>query len=591
MIEKIEPPFWWSGMKSEHIQLMIYGKELTTCQASLDSGGVKVTRNYHPSENYLFIDLSISPTAKPGKYHIRLDGGPAYQKSLVYELKERRPGSAQRKGLTTADAIYLLMPDRFSNGDPANDNMPGMTEQANRNNPDGRHGGDIKGIVNFLDDINKMGFTALWINPLLENNMPKYSYHGYAITDFYKTDPRLGSNEDYCDMVNQAHKQGLKVIMDMVFNHFGSGHIWMNDLPDPNWINHWPEFTRSNYRAGVITDPYVSETDKIKMQKGWFDTTMPDFDQTNPHVADYLIQNSIWWVEYANLDGIRMDTYPYSDEEFMRKWMQRITLEYPEFFVVGECWLNTSPSLSYWLQNSPLSLKNSSLTNIFDFPLAFALQKAFVESEGWETGSGRLYDLLSQDFLYTDPDRLVTFVDNHDIDRMASMLKTKENVKMAIAFLATTRGIPLFYYGSEIMMKGFAGEGHGTIRKDYPGGWINDTIDIASGKGLTKDESEVRSYLSKILNWRLHNPAVQKGKLKHFIPEDGIYVYFRTLPNQAIMVICNNNESVKTLSTSRFKEVTDSFKRFKDIENQQNIDIKNQISLSPKSVRIIELYK
>lgn len=591
LIEKIEPPFWWAGMKSEHLQLMVYGKELSACQASLDSGGIKVVNNIHGSKDYLFIDLTISPDAKAGLYMLHLQGGPAYMKTLVYELRERRRGSGQRKGISAADAIYLVMPDRYANGDPANDDMPGMLEKADRSNKDGRHGGDLKGIVSHLDFIRKMGFSALWINPVLENNMPKYSYHGYAITDFYKVDPRFGSNDDYCSLVDFAHKKGIKVIMDMVFNHFGSSHPWMNDMPTEHWVHQWPTFTRSNYRAGVITDPYASDYDKLKMQNGWFDTTMPDFDQTDPCVADYLIQNSIWWVEFADLDAIRMDTYPYSDEAFMRKWMQRLTSEYPGFTVIGECWLNSPPALSYWLQQSPLSANDSHLTNVFDFPLTFAVQKAFTENEGWETGMGRLYDLLSQDLLYKDPSRLVVFADNHDIDRIASILKTKENIKMAMAFLCTTRGIPLFYYGTEIMMKGWASEGHGNIREDYPGGWNKDTVDVVSGRGLTADELEVRNYLTKLLNWRLHNPAVQRGRLKHFIPEDGIYVYFRILDNQAVMVVINNNAAIKTFSLERYKEVVDAFKKAKDVISQENIDLKGILSIPAKSARIIEINK
>jgi glycosidase len=590
-IEKIEPPFWWAGMKNNQLQLLVYGQSLSNCEAVLDSGGVKVTANHHPGNNYLIIYLSISASAQPGIYSLQLKGGPAYQKSLNFELKERSKNMGQKGGINTSDAIYLVMPDRFANADPSNDNMPGMLEKADRNNPDGRHGGDLRGINNHLDYIKKMGFTALWINPVLENNMPRHSYHGYAITDFYKVDPRFGTNEDYCKLVNNAHKQGIKVIMDMVFNHFGSSHIWMKDLPDSNWIHHWPEFTRSNYRAGVVTDPYRSDYDKTKMQKGWFDTTMPDFDQNDPFVADYLIQNSIWWIEYAGLDAIRMDTYPYSDESFMRNWMKRIKLEYENFSVVGECWLNSPSALSYWLQNSPLSSQSSQLTNVFDFPLCFAIQKAFNENEGWETGTGRLYDLLSQDFLYSDPGKMVVFADNHDIDRMASMLKTKENVKLAMAYLTTVRGIPLFYYGSEIMIKGMANEGHGFIRKDFPGGWEKDSCDAFNGNKLSSDQLEVQKYLSKLLNWRLHNPAVQRGKLIHFIPEEGIYVYFRTLPNQAVMIAINNNDAAQVVKTQRFKEIISSFRRFKDFENQQNTDIRNSITLPAKSCRIIELYQ
>lgn len=589
-IDHVEPPFWWIGMKENKVQLMIHGANIGRVQPLTKAKGISVSKVNRAGNNYLFVDLNIGNNAVAGKFKIYFREGKDTVTSINYELKLRASGSANRKGFTTSDAIYLIMSDRFANGDPANDNMPGMREKADRSNPSGRHGGDIKGIKDHLDYLQKLGVTTIWNTPLLENNMPSSSYHGYAITDFYKIDPRFGTNESYREMVEAAHHKGIKIIMDMVFNHYGSGHWWTKDLPQKDWVNVWPEFTRSNYRAAVITDPNASDYDKDKMEKGWFDTTMADFNQKNPFVANYLIQNSIWWVEFAGLDGIRQDTYPYSDKKFMVEWMKRIREEYPNFNVVGEAWLNIPAQVAYWMDKSPNKDGfRSHLTNVFDFPLMFAIQKAFIEEDGWETGTTRLYDILSQDFVYSDPLKLVVFADNHDIERMYPVLKTTDNVKMALAFVFTTRGIPLVYYGTEALSDRGNLQGDAGKRKDFPGGWEGDTINFFTNTNLSADQHSMLDYMTKLLNWHKGNKVVQEGKLTHYIPENGVYVYFRTLGKESVMVIMNNSKIEKTLKTLRFKENLDGFRIGKDVMNDTAIkDLKN-IELPAKTVKIIEL--
>jgi neopullulanase len=589
-IDHIEPPFWWTGMKENKVQLMIHGNNISGFQAVTKTKGVSVSKVYGAGKDYLFIDLVVGGGANPGKVKIYFKQAKDTISSFEYELKARQKGSAQRKSYTAADAIYLIMPDRFANGDPGNDDMPGMLEKADRSKPFGRHGGDIKGIDDHLDYLQKLGITAIWNTPLLENNMASASYHGYAITDLYKVDPRFGTNESYREMIENAHKKNIKVIMDMVFNHFGTNHWWMKDLPQKDWVNEWPEFTRSNYRAAVITDPYASEYDKSRMERGWFDKTMADFNQRNPFVANYLIQNSIWWVEYAGLDGIRQDTYPYPEKEFMAEWMKRLREEYPNINVVGEAWLNTPAQVAYWLDKSPNKDGfRSHLTNVFDFPLMFAIQKAFNEDDGWETGTSRLYDILSQDFVYSDPQKLVVFADNHDIERAFPVLKNVQNLKMALAFLMTTRGIPLVYYGTEALSDRGTLEGDAGKRKDFPGGWAGDTVNLFAGQYLSADQKDLSEYLTRLLNWRKLNKVVQDGKLTHYIPMDGIYVYFRTLGKETVMVLINRSKVIKQVETARFSENLTGFKRGKDVIDGAPVNDLGNIAVPAKTVMIIEL--
>ncbi len=593
-LERVEPPFWWVGMQDKNLQLLVYGKNISETQPQIDYKGVilkKVIKAENP--NYLFLNLEITADAVAGSFRINFVKEKKVFQTYKYELKNRKAGSKERKGFNSSDVIYLMMPDRFSNGDASNDNIQEMKEKADRSIPNGRHGGDLQGIKNKLDYLADLGITAIWINPVFENNMPAYSYHGYAITDFYKIDPRFGTNNDYVELVEDSHKKGIKIIMDMIFNHCGSGHWWMSDLPSQDWLNQWDKFTRTNYRAGVTTDPYASDYDNAKLLSGWFDITMADMNQNNELLANYLTQNSIWWIEYAGLDGIRMDTYPYSYKDFMADWMKRILQEYPDFNVVGESWLPVASSVAYWQENT----KNpdgyqSNLTNVFDFPMMYAMGEAFVEKDSWDKGIVKIYDILGQDFVYANPNKLVIFADNHDGDRFFTKINENlDDFKLAMAFLLTSRGIPEIYYGTEILMTGHENRGHGDIRKDFPGGWQGDTTDAFTAEGRTKQQNEAFDYLKKLLIWRKNNEIIHTGKLKHFIPENGVYVYFRYNKNESVMVLLNNSDKEQEIKTDRFAECLKGFNSGKGIISGKEINDLSIIKIPAKTAKIIELGK
>ncbi|MDD3636548.1 MAG: glycoside hydrolase family 13 protein [Bacteroidales bacterium] len=588
----IEPPFWWIGMQNTELQLMVRGKNIGETRVQLKAEGVKLERvSAVENPNYLFLDLSVSESAKAGFFEISFLKSGKVIHTVNYELKVRKQGSALRQGFTSADAIYLLMPDRFANGDPANDNIPGMLENADRKNPDGRHGGDLEGIIQHLDYFNELGVTALWFNPVLENNMPANSYHGYAITDFYQVDPRLGGNEKYLELVEKAHKKDLKIIMDMVFNHYGTAHKWTNDLPMSDWVNQWPEFTRSNYRGGTLTDPYAAAADQDKMLRGWFDVTMADLNQRNPFVANYLIQNSIWWIEYGDLNGIRMDTYPYSFKEFMQEWMQRIRTEYPDFSVVGEVWLNSGPMVAYWHdQKHNFDGFNSHLNYVMDFPLKSAISRAFNEANGWSSGVNALYESLSMDFVYGDPNTIMNFLDNHDMDRIATTLgEDIKKQKMAATFLLTVRGVPQLYYGNELGTPGVEHKGHGQMRNDFSGGWPDDSKNAFTSEGRSPDENELWNHFRTLLHYRKNTTALQNGKMTHYIPEDGVYVYFRSDEKQTIMIVLNNNNQEKTIKTARFAENLKGFDNGTDLLHRTWFEQLDEISIPAMDSRVIEL--
>lgn len=592
-IDRIEPSSWWIGFENPEVQIMVYGNSIATLRPEINYQGVKILQVISTENpNYLFIDLRIDATAKPGKVQIVFKNGKKIQTSTNWELKARDENSMHRNGFDSSDAIYLIMPDRFANGDPSNDDIKGMKETSNRDEPYGRHGGDILGMKQNLDFISDMGFTALWINPVLENDQPHSSYHGYAITDYYKVDARFGNNQQFKELVKEANQKGIKIIMDMVFNHCGSEHWWMKDLPSKEWINQYPEFTRSNYRLSTVSDPYASKADLDLTTRGWFDTTMPDMNLKNDLVLNYFIQNSIWWIEYSGLQGIRMDTYPYPDKDAMATWMQRINKEYPNFKVVGESWIGQPSKLAYWQKDFPnTDGYNSHLKSLMDFPVAEAMGRAFNEKEGWSEGLMRLYDVLADDHLYRYPFEMVVFAENHDMGRMAHFLGDDlKKMKMATTFLATVRGIPQWYYGSEILMSGDGGAGHANIREDFPGGWSGDPINAFTAQGRTDEQNEMIDHLTKVFNYRKNSSVLHHGKTLHFIPEENIYVYFRYDDKDAVMVLLNNNdEDSKELDLSRFSEILDLYSSGKDILSDEKISIKGQMTLPAKSGKIVEL--
>jgi neopullulanase len=553
---RVEPPFWWAGMFHPGLQVKVYAPEIGLTRVEVDHPGVLLTEVVSvDSPNYLFIYLDIAAAA-PGSFRIDFLADDQVRYTYDFELKARDEGSRYRTGFDASDAIYLLMPDRFANGDPSNDDLPGMLEPSDRNNPNARHGGDIQGIIQNLDHIAGMGFTALWINPLLENNQPRYSYHGYAITDFYNVDARFGGNEEYLRLVRLANEKGIKIVKDMIFNHCGLHHWWMEDLPTPDWINQWGEFTRTTYRMMTLVDPHAAASDYNRMVNAWFDTNMPDLNQRNRLLATYLIQNSVWWIEYAGLQGIRMDTQPYADRFFMADWGKYVMAEYPNFMIVGEAWIGI-PAMSSYFQGGKMNHDgyDSHIPSVFDFSLYDAVGMAFREQHGWDSGMMRIYNSLAQDFLFPNPYNLVVFGDNHDTDRFYTRVgEDVDKLKMALTLIFTTRGIPQVYAGTELLESAFEHDGHGQMRTNFPGGWPGDPVNAFSREGRTSEQNEVTDHISRLLAFRQANPALHYGWLMQFVPEDNIYVYFRYNAEQVVMVLLNNNDREMNVDMTRFRE-------------------------------------
>ncbi len=589
-LQKIEPPSWWSEMQDDTVQLLVYGKNISLTHVYIRSKKVELIKIHKAeSPDYLFLDLSII-----GKDEFNFDIVFKYKHKriarYIYKIKKKTvvPG-----GYSSKDLIYLLMPDRFANGNESNDSEPDMLEKVDRQKPNGRHGGDIEGIIEHLDYIYNLGATTLWLNPVMENNMKSGAYHGYAITNYYKVDERLGTNALYKKMVEQAHKKGLKVIQDVIYNHCGSNHWWMKDLPFKDWI-HENKNLRSNFRASTIPDPHSSASDKKQFSDGWFVESMPDLNQRNPFLANYLIQNTIWWIEYLGLDGLRIDTYAYSDLSFTTKLNKRLHREYPTLTDVGETWLQKTALIAYFQGDSPISGKyNSHLDCVTDFSLYYAINKAFNENDGWTSGLSRLYYVFTQDFLYSRANDLVIFLDNHDLDRFFSSVgKDMRKFKMGIAFLMTARGIPAIYYGTEIAMSGLKYKDDGYLRKDFPGGWKGDSTNVFTQKNMSAQQKEAFVFVKKLANWRKTNKAVTEGKFLHFVPQDNIYVYFRYTKNNAVMVILNNSDKKnKTLDCSRFNEILKNYSSGKEIISGQEIDDLKTIKIKAKSAMIIQLHK
>jgi neopullulanase len=589
-IDRIEPPSWFTGMKEPTVQLMVYGKGIGSFNVTADYQGVKVTtlvKTENP--NYLFVNLNISSEALPGDIKLIFTSG---KLKLTHNYPLLAHPSWTAKGFNSSDVIYLLMPDRFSNGDPANDNIEGMVEKADRTNPNGRHGGDLKGISDHLDYIKDLGVTGIWLNPFLENNQPSFSYHGYSITDLYRVDPRYGSNEEFRNLVSEAHGKGLKLVMDMIFNHIGSGHWWMKDLPSADWVHQFGSFTRTTYRASTWMDPYAAKSDAEVMEKGWFDNTMPDLNQNNPLVETYLTQNSLWWIAFFGIDGIRMDTYPYPEKNMMSRWAKRMTDEFPGFFIVGEVWYQQEALTAYWALNKINSDGyQSNLPSVTDFPLSLATHSAFNEPDGWTEGVAKFYFVLSQDFLYPDPFRNVIFLDNHDLPRFFTQTGKRPDIyKMALSFILTTRGIPQFYYGTEIVMEGDKNQGDGYLRKDFPGGWIGDTRNAFTGQDLNSTEKEAYAFTKKLLNWRKGKEVIHEGKLKQFIPENNLYVYFRYNDSESVMVILNNSETeTRTITKERYLEAMKDYSHGTEVITGTQINDLTRFEIAPKTSMIIEL--
>jgi len=594
-LQRVEPPNWWAGMNNPELQLLLYGEEIAQYRAAISEyEGVKITSTVRvQNPNYLFVNLQMSEGVQPGSFQVQLMDGEKTAASYEYELRKREPGSAMRESFTPADVMYLITPDRFANGNLDNDAVAGMMEKPDRDFKGGRHGGDIQGIIDHLDYIHDMGFTAIWLNPVLENDMPDYSYHGYAATDFYKVDQRFGSNEEYRNLVQQAKDKGIKIIMDMILNHCGSEHWFVKDMPTDDWVNFGGEYVNTTHRRHTVQDIHASEYDKMMFSDGWFVETMPDLNQRNPFLSTYLIQNTIWWIEYSGLSGIRMDTYPYPDKHFMTEWTCAIRAEYPNFNTVGEEWVNNPAIVSYWQGGKDNHDDYTScLPSLMDFPVQFALVQGLTQEEK-QYGGGliELYKMLAMDFLYADPYKLVVFPDNHDMDRFFTQVNEDFDLfKMGIAYTLTVRGTPQLYYGTEILMDNEGAPGdHGIIRTDFPGGWPGDEVNGFTGKGLSEQQNAAKAYVKKLLNWRKGNEAVHHGKLMQFVPHEGVYAIFRYTDDSKVMTILNKNTEEKVFSLDRYAEMLSGTSRGKDVISGKTYPTSGEVELPGKSALILEV--
>lgn len=591
-LERVEPAFWWAGMQNPKLQLLVHGKDIGKKSVTIKYDGVTLTKVHQvENPNYLFLDLELANNVKAGKFPIIFSLNGKKQTEFVYELKQRTTGENLHQGVNTKDFIYLIMPDRFSNGDKTNDVVKGMNEAAmNRDSMYYRHGGDIQGIINHLDYLQELGVTTLWLNPVLENDQPKTSYHGYANTENYKIDRRFGSNELYKKLVDECHKRGMKMIKDLVHNHFGTEHFTIKDLPMKNWVHQWPEYTKTTYREQVHFDPYVSKRDKDLMEKGWFDKHMADLDQTNLFVQNYLTQSHIWWIEYAGLDGFRLDTYAYNNLEFMADWANKITAEYPNFTFFGETWVHGVPNQAYFTEGNKINQGiDTKLQGVTDFQALWGINEALNGKFGWMDGLVRLYNVFANDYMYKDPTRNVVFLDNHDISRFYSVVGEDFNkYKSGIAWLLTTRGIPQFYYGTEILMKNYANP-DGLVRDDFPGGWQGDKTNKFIAGGRTEKENEAFNYVKKLANYRKNNEVLQTGKMMQFIPEEGIYVYFRYNADKTIMIIMNSNTEEKSVPTARFAERILSATTAKNVVTEETLNTLATIKIPATTTLVLEL--
>ncbi len=591
VIKKVAPSFWWASMNNPELQVLLYGEQISSADVSISSDDIvlqEVVKQDNP--NYLLLYLNTSEAA-PQTFDICLKQGKK-QTVIPYELKQRRADAAQIEGFNSSDVLYLIMPDRFANGDASNDVIPGMLEdRVDRNDSFARHGGDFKGIEKHLDYIADLGVTSVWLNPIQENDMQGGSYHGYAITDYYQADRRFGSNEEFRTLVEQAHSKGLKIVMDMIFNHCGSENYLFKDMPSKDWFNFKGNYVQTTFKTATQSDPYASDYEKKIAVDGWFTQSMPDFNQRNRHVATYLIQSSIWWIEYAGINGIRQDTHPYADFDMMARWCKAVNDEYPRFNIVGETWLGNNVLISYWQKNSPLAHpRNSYLPTVMDFPLMDHMNKAFDEetTDGYG-GLSRLHEYLSQDIVFADPMHLLTFLDNHDTSRFyrsEADTKNLDRYKQALAFLLTTRGIPQIYYGTEILMVADKANGDGLLRCDFPGGWQNDTHNYFDAANRTALQNEAFSYLKKLLQWRKGNEVIAKGKLKHFSPRQGVYAYERKHGDQSVVVFLNGTDREQTIDLSAYQEILPRTSARNVLEGKE-VEIGKELTLSHRGVCVL----
>jgi len=617
-LERVEPPHWWVGFENSNLQLLVKEDSIGSAQVEISYSGITLEKIHRAnSPNYLFIDLGIAESAKAGKFDIVFKYENGEKKIHTYELKSREKKSDQYKGFDSSDVIYLITPDRFANADARNDAFKELNEKTiDRTNDYSRHGGDIKGITSHLDYISDLGFTAIWPMPLLTNDMHESSYHGYAITDLYEIDPRFGTLDEYVELSSKAKEKGIKLIMDQVANHCGLEHWWMKDLPFKDWVNlqadfeklpgpveemrlpngeyDWnrlaQHFTNSNHRRTTNQDLYASEFDTKGNSEGWFVPFMPDLNQRNPFMAKYIIQNSIWWIETADLGGIRQDTYPYPDKKFMSNWAGAIMNEYPNFSIVGEEWSLNPLLIGYWQEGANnKDGYDSNLRSPMDFAMQSNIIQALNEEESWDKGLIKIYEGLANDFAYASPKDIMLFPDNHDMSRVFTQLKGDIlNTKMALATVLTLPRIPQIYYGTEILMNDFEKQGdHGLIRTDFPGGWKGDKINAFTGEGLSDAQKDMQSYLKKILNYRKNSKALQEGKTVHFSPFLGTYFFFRIANDEVVAIILNKSDTPLTIDLTRYTEIGLDGKKLKNIVTGEELIWSDGIKLNTRGSMIL----
>ncbi|MBD5369850.1 MAG: glycoside hydrolase family 13 protein [Bacteroides sp.] len=594
IVDKVEPPYWWTGMRNDTLQLMVTGPGVADAAVHLDSPGITLLDDVRlDSPDYKFLYLKIGPDAQPGTVPITFTVGKASQ-TVDYSLRSRAKAPEAHEGFSAEDVLYLLMPDRFAQGEAATaDPYADLRFKArpDRDNPNARHGGNIAGIIDRLDYLHDLGVTAIWVCPVLENDMPGGSYHGYATTDYYRIDPRFGTNEEWNRLIDEAGKRGMKVVMDMIFNHSGVAHPWMEDMPSADWFNHPEGDVMTNFRLSTVHDPYASEYDRDATVNGWFVRGMPDLNQRNPHLMKYLTQNSIWWVESSGINGIRMDTYPYADMKAMAAWAEDVIKEYPNFNIVGECWYANEGGAAFWQQGSRLNPTDTKLPTVMDFKLTTDGHRYFDEPTTPWTGLNGLYDHLAMDFMFPEPQKILTFLDNHDTDRFLLAEPDSLDVwKQAVTFLLTSRGIPQIYYGTELLMNGSKEGSDGFVRRDFPGGFPGDTVDAFTPEGRTPMQNEAWDYLSDLLRWRRDtaNDVIARGRLRHFMPIDCAYVYERELDGRQVIVAINGTDAPLSLDMKRYAEIMPQGATYHRPLGGADITVGDTLTLAPRETLVLQ---
>ena len=602
-IDRVEPTDWYVGMKDPSLQLMVYGEGIREAQVSTDYPGVRVDSLVRlDSPNYLLVYLDLSG-AQPGEMKLRFTMGKS-KKEVSYRLKARAMAGEERKGFSNADVLYMLMPDRFAQGKDHKAQVKGMNPYVeDRSKPSLRHGGDLQGIRDHLDYFTQLGVTALWLTPVLENNSPdgkdgSSTYHGYATTNYYRVDPRFGTNEDYRQLIADAHAKGLKVVMDMIFNHCGFEHPWVSDLPSKDWLNmpEWlsgkeedkAKYLQTSYKLTPVLDPYASEVDKRETVDGWFVPSMPDLNQRNPHVIKYLIQNSVWWIETVGIDGIRMDTYPYADREAMARWMKALEREYPNFNTVGETWVTEPAYTAAWQKDSKLSSVNSYLKTVMDFAFYDRVNMAArEETDDWWQGMNRVYNTLCYDYLYANPSSVLAFIENHDTDRFLRNGMDTLALKQALALLLTINRTPQLYYGTEILMNGTKEVTDGNVRKDFPGGFPGDKADCFTAEGRTRAQNDMFNWLSRLLHWRQGNEAIIHGKQVQFTPRKGVYVIARQAKGQNVLTVVNGTSEPAQMEVKRYAEIIGQATEATDILTGRKVALDKDVALQPRETLVL----